>query len=507
MSFLYKLFKNILLFIMLVTSAYWLTVCIFNFNGITYSICFALALLLLLIIKYFNKFASLMNFLAQHKIVVAILLMCFQIILILSTKIMIRSDAAVIFNSAIGVKNKVEASEYLSRNENNLFLFFYERFFYNIFGNNCVWILQFLNIVYMDTFIFLSYKIIKDYLGKDVGNTFFFINMFILGFTPQFIATYTDIMILPFIAFQLFITLNLLNKNKYDRNSFLQLLLLGIITGIGLLIRPTSIILDIAFFIICLITKRYKLFLSFIPCLIISLSIFSIIHNSEKKSDTLDFVENVSRNYLTFIDLGLTESGMDQIDFQNGLTMFFDPTSGLENHGYDNRFSKEVVLKDINRRLENYTPRTFIRHLLIKSAFTFRDGTLGWVYSDSESDYFINPLYDILKDNTFFNFFRTTFIYRNNKTYTIYAIFLQIVMCIMVLGLVISLYIELTEKNCNDSFYFVLLSVFGGFLFLMIFEAGKSRYLIQFLPQISLISSIGISKLKKKWTQNKNEGK
>ena len=36
---------------------------------------------------------------------------------------MIRSDAAVIFNSAIGVKNKVEASEYLSRNENNLFLF------------------------------------------------------------------------------------------------------------------------------------------------------------------------------------------------------------------------------------------------------------------------------------------------------------------------------------------------------------------------------------------------
>ena len=62
------------------------------------------------------------------------------------------------------------------------------------------------------------------------------------------------------------------------------------------------------------------------------------VNNLEKKSDTLDFVENVSRNYLTFIDLGLTESGMDQIDFQNGLTMFFDPTSGLENHGYDKSY-------------------------------------------------------------------------------------------------------------------------------------------------------------------------
>ena len=504
MDSLYKLFKNILLFVMLITSAYWLVVCAFYFTRITFSICLALALLLLIIIKYFNKFTRLTNFLAKHKVSIAILLVCFQIILVFSTKIMIRSDAAVVYNSAIEFLSKKDASAYLSRNENNLFLFFYERLFYNIFGNNCIWILQLLNIIYLDVFIFVSYKIVKEHFGEDAGNTFFFINTFLLGFTPQFLAMYTDIMLLPLIAFQLIIILNLLNKKEFDKKSFLQSLLLGVITGISILVRPTAIILEIAFFIICLISKRYKLFFTLIPCLVIAFSLFSIVSHLEKTSDKIDFVENVGKNYLTFIDLGLTENGTDQGDFQKGLTLFFDPTSGLENGGFDNRFSKEVVLKDIKRRMENYTPRTFIRHLLIKSAHTFRDGTLGWTYSDSEIDYYINPLYETLKDNKFLDFFRSTFVYKDKSNYNTFATFLQLVMCLMVLGFVVSIYSELTEKAGSDSFYFVLLSVFGGILFLMIFEAGKSRYLIQFFPQITIISSIGISKLIARYKCNKD---
>jgi len=37
------------------------------------------------------------------------------------------------------------------------------------------------------------------------------------------------------------------------------------------------------------------------------------------------------------------------------------------------------------------------------------------------------------------------------------------------------------------------LAVFGGLLFLQIFEGGKTRYLIQFLPQILLVSALGLS--------------
>lgn len=38
---------------------------------------------------------------------------------------------------------------------------------------------------------------------------------------------------------------------------------------------------------------------------------------------------------------------------------------------------------------------------------------------------------------------------------------------------------------------FLLLALLGGLAFLMIFEGGKSRYLIQFIPQILLLAGRG----------------
>ena len=46
---------------------------------------------------------------------------------------------------------------------------------------------------------------------------------------------------------------------------------------------------------------------------------------------------------------------------------------------------------------------------------------------------------------------------------------------------------------------FVMLAVLGGFLFLQVFEGGKTRYLIQFLPQILALSSMG-------WIRNDKHG-
>ena len=59
----------------------------------------------------------------------------------------------------------------------------------------------------------------------------------------------------------------------------------------------------------------------------------------------------------------------------------------------------------------------------------------------------------------------------------------------MALGLVFALW----KYRPNDSLNFLILAVFGGLLFLQIFEGGKTRYLIQFLPQILVLSALGLA--------------
>ncbi|MBF1708474.1 MAG: hypothetical protein HXO91_08060, partial [Streptococcus sanguinis] len=77
----------------------------------------------------------------------------------------------------------------------------------------------------------------------------------------------------------------------------------------------------------------------------------------------------------------------------------------------------------------------------------------------------------------------------DKKEYVYYALIKQLVWIVMSLGLVMTLW----KYRPDDRVNFLNLAVFGGLLFLQIFEGGKTRYLIQFLPQILLVSALGLS--------------
>lgn len=49
-------------------------------------------------------------------------------------------------------------------------------------------------------------------------------------------------------------------------------------------------------------------------------------------------------------------------------------------------------------------------------------------------------------------------------------------------------------KANNDSLI-LKLTILGGFVFLLLFEGGRSRYLIQFLPYLIALSSFGITQI------------
>lgn len=210
------------------------------------------------------------------------------------------------------------------------------------------------------------------------------------------------------------------------------------------------------------------------------------------KQNIVKINEQYRKTPLAFIDLGLTYIGTDQIDFQNGLSKFVNEETRVDQE-YDGRYKKDVVVKDIKRRLNEYTFSTFVGHVLYKQAATMKDGSLGWNYKDAKNEgaFYINPKFENHKDNRLFNLFRNYILYTDRPTYTYYKNFLQIIYCIMIFGFIFQ-FIKFDLSKINQV---LSIAVFGGLLFLMIFEGGKSRYMIQFLPQILVLSAMGIENI------------
>ena len=122
---------------------------------------------------------------------------------------------------------------------------------------------------------------------------------------------------------------------------------------------------------------------------------------------------------------------------------------------------------------------------------TVAEGNLGWLYRSVENEKtpYISPLYEFTKDNAFAQFVRDFFLNSDKDSFLFYSLLKQAVWIIMASGLVFALW----KYRPNDSLNFLILAVFGGLLFLQIFEGGKTRYLIQFLPQILILSAVGLT--------------
>ena len=89
---------------------------------------------------------------------------------------------------------------------------------------------------------------------------------------------------------------------------------------------------------------------------------------------------------------------------------------------------------------------------------------------------------------------RTYFLSIDARSTSIMNFVKQVIWIVLSAGLV-GAYLK---RRDTDDFNFLSLAVFGGLLFLTIFEGGKTRYLIQFLPQILLVASIGLAGFVKK---------
>ena len=500
MSKIYHLLFSILQKIMLVLVLHWFFVSIFYISEMSYWGYLILGAFLIGAFYFRKQVLKIYHCLMRHKIAIMVAVVVFQLIMIWAAELLVRRDAAVVLNGAFHSLKETSISSYITRNPNNLPLFLYERFFYNLFGEStALWIMQGLNILYTNATAWILYRGSQKYFNQSTADVVFSLYILLAGFSPYFFSMYTDIPPLPFIALQIFLILGIFNDHK-AKEAIWKSIFLGLLTGMLYFIRPTAMILIIAFFVTLFSQKKWKK-----CCLVLCLFalsfgvIYSSLNTGLNNQTEVEIIhkDGLAKGPFLFINLGLTFIGHDQEDMKEGLLQYIDPSKrDVYNNGM---FAKENVIKEIKRRLKEYTPATFWNHVYYKQSLTVAEGTLGWLYRDVENEKtpFINPLYKYTQNNVFAKFIRTFFLSIDKDEYIYYALVKQVVWIIMALGLVFALW----KYRFSDELNFLTLAVFGGLLFLQIFEGGKTRYLIQFLPQILILSAIGLSQYRHAFEQ------
>lgn len=432
--------------------------------------------------------STLFKFITQHKRAVMLVAIAFQILLLFSARLVIRRDAAVVFTGAFHYLAEDLTVNYITRNPNNLFLFLYERLFFNLFHENGLWGMMGLNMLYVNASAYIIYATAKRYGNQKIADRCFFFFTFLFLFSPFFMSMYTDVLALPLLCLQTALALALLQTNQKT-----QLLknatLLGIVTGVTYFIRPTALVLIIALFMILGLNRYWKKGIIIFSLFLVSFgSIYAGGKYLESHQTEIQLLKGkgLAKSALLFVDLGLTFSGTDQADMKAGLLQYVDES---ERDNYNNgMFATENIIKDIKRRLNDYTPVTFGAHLVVKLGATLMDGSLGWTYfenPDDEKTPYVSPLYSYTKNNAFLKAVRRFWISSDTVEYQLSFLIRQIIWLIMIIGMIKA------TRFSFESNDFLLLALLGGLAFLMIFEGGKSRYLIQFIPQILLLAGRG----------------
>lgn len=467
-----------------------------NINVIIANLLIIVSFSIVLIFHFRNVVLKLIKFVwyvfQNHKLLAISCLVVFQVAVLLSSVGLASSDTTIIYNIATS-HQFAKTTDYISLNPNNYLLVLWYKLNALISFQNLVVILAFWNIFFIDYSIYFLSIITNKVSNKKIADIVFILSFLILGFSPQYIYTYSD----PITLFLLTNLIFLIVKSNDKSNNILNSILIGIILAISYGFRPTVFIFMIAGFIVLfykfikmkpkrgfsIIFKKFIISMLFFLVTNFSIS-YSLNHQNE-----IRYNPEQNRTLLYYVNLGLTYSG----------NLHSDISKKVWNSRGDNR--NKLAKKEIEERIDNYTYNTFVGHLYYKYYWMSGEGNFGWYQERvlSESTRLNLRWLQRIQNGRTAKFIRS-FIYVEGKYYTFFATFIQLVWISIVFGLVLYSFYYSDKLSFN---LWMQITIFGALAFLIIFEAGRTRYMYQFMPAILFISSFGYGNLYEKLSLRK----
>lgn len=322
------------------------------------------------------------------------------------------------------------------------------------------------NIILIDLSILFTYLCAKKMYGE---NKAFIVFLFLIMMTPIYLYVpiiYTDTysMLFPVLAYYLYLLAEERTEKKY-----VYYIIMSIIITIGMIIKPTVGIIAVSIIIINLLYENFKNIISLTGILISIISITTILFNN--------FVPNI-----VFKDWNDEEYNRKKLPLSNWIMMGLQETGtySVVDHynitnieGYEGK--KQYAHDRINKRFR-YIQITGINKFLVKKLNT----TWG------EGTYFAQVM---LKINSINKGEHHEFIIQNGNKTIIYKYFSQAQHMTMIILILLSAF---NVKNKNQNV--LKLAIFGVLIFFAIWEA-RSRYLVNYLPIMTLLGVQGIENL------------
>lgn len=323
-----------------------------------------------------------------------------------------------------------------------------------------------INSLFIAISAFFTYLSIKKISNKDnalLALIFFVINPIFYMYASYY---YTDTLCMPFAAIAIY--LFLISKDKKGRSSIILLLLCGLILALGFKVRVVVAILLIGI----IMTKwlegdKLKNIAKVSACLLGGFAIGLFTYNLVASSFIIPKDEKLEFPIYHWVMMGLNEERTGRYN--------------EEDHTYtksqvNKEEKKQADIKVIKERLKNFGIFRYISFLAQKININWSNGAYRYLDKMTNVDEF-SVGYE--------------YVAGNNIIFILYA--LQICKGLILVLLTYVIVLELFKKN-NKSVKFIMVSLFGAFLFYLIWEV-QARYSLSFLPWLILLFPIGIEAL------------
>jgi integral membrane protein (TIGR03766 family) len=372
--------------------------------------------------------------------------------------------------------------DYFSYNPNNMVtMYFYQftKMIQNLFGRPLSWLaLSRMNAIVMIIATFLFAYIVRHFLSSLAA--LFSVGLFALYFTwsPLSVVPYSDTLsLLPAL---LAISLLLLAKHyrSHPISCALLVVVSGFISAISYYTKASSVIFLIAFIGASLMTLLRKSKIGLKQCsLLLSLVIgfvggFYTIKQINQSQTLVTFNRSLATPMTHYLAIGASEKGWWNQPDQ-------DFTRSFSSYQERSQKNMDKYVQRVNDRGIN----GYIDFLKYKNGLTFNDGTLGW-YEEGGGKVVENTP---SKDESNQNSLRQLLYGQGAKTPVVkyLAQVLWIILWLLIVGSLLRLLSKKTQSRATD---WMLLTVLGGFIFLSLFESGRGRYVIQFLPYYFILA-------------------
>lgn len=417
----------------------------------------------------------------KYKYLPVILFVVFGIIvLIVSYNLRVEPtwDMGRIFNMA---KNYVENGNindvYLYEYQNNLaityiFIVIFKIFKIFNFSDYITGITIVNALIVMATVIFLYYTV-KKMFGKEKSLMTLIICILTTPLYLHAAIYYTDTMSMLFCILALFLYVIIRDENNKAKNILLQVLL-GIVLGLGLQIKVTSIFILIAIIVEETLNIKFKDIINnfkiAIPIAIVFLTIFNLLSNNIVIPDKEKL--NCCKMPIEYwLLIGSTGNG----GFNQEL---YEYVKGFGTYEERKNAAREKFV-DI---VKEYTFPSFIEHINAKLKFTWGDGT----YFASEKIRREPVEKGILYE----------YVAAGGEKTDYYKYLPQVMHISMLVLMIVDVINILRKRNFESDDVFLFITIFGIAIFLMLWE-NRSRYILTVLPIMLILMVRGIDLLSK----------